>query len=373
MNRDLETINKWAKQWLVTINAIKTIFMLFTTLKRPQPVPPLQLGTVTLRQVFSHKHLGVTLTPNLSWNEHISNIIANANKRLCIMKAFKYRMSRQALVTYYHGFIRPLIEYGNVLYDSCTKELSDKVEALQLEAARCATGAKHYSSHAALYDELGWISLYDRRKMHKLCKLYAVHYGIAPRYLSNIILSYQTIHRYSTRTAADPNLLNYPTANKELYRKSFFISTLQDWNKLPPAIANAPSLPCFKGRINRIYAKPKPLMCNNIPRHSQVVLAQLRIGFSDLNSHLHEKGCVDSPQCPCGYMREDTCHFIWNCPSYATPRQSMMVSINELELTVPVNSKLLLYGNSDLQPAINLSIQKYFSTFILLSKRFLNY
>ena len=60
-------------------------------MKHHQPVPPLQLDRVTLLQVFSHKHLGVTLTPNLSWNEHISNIIAKANKRLCILKAFKYQ------------------------------------------------------------------------------------------------------------------------------------------------------------------------------------------------------------------------------------------------------------------------------------------
>ncbi len=93
MNKDLDCINNWAVQWLVFINATNTIFMLFTT-KRPRPIPPLKLGTLTLHQMFSHKPLGVTLTPNLSWNEHTSNIIAKANKRLFIMKAFKYRISR---------------------------------------------------------------------------------------------------------------------------------------------------------------------------------------------------------------------------------------------------------------------------------------
>ncbi len=104
--------------------------------------PPLKQGTVTLHQVFSHKHLGVTLTPNLSWNEHISNIIAKANQLLFIMRAFKYRISRQALITYYFGFIRPIVEYGDLLFDSCTKALSDMIEEIQLEVARTATGAK---------------------------------------------------------------------------------------------------------------------------------------------------------------------------------------------------------------------------------------
>ncbi len=119
------------------------------------PIPPLILGTVTLHQVFSHKHMRVTLTRNLSWNEHISNIIAKANKRHFIMKAFKYRISRQALITYYFGFVRPIVEYGDLLFNSCTKALSDMIEEIQLEAARTATGAKRRSTHAALYFELG--------------------------------------------------------------------------------------------------------------------------------------------------------------------------------------------------------------------------
>ncbi len=149
MNKDLDCINNRAAQWLVSINATKTIFIIFTT-KRPRPIPPLKLRTVTLHQVFSHKHLGVTLTPNLSWNEHIPNIKAKANKSLFIMKAFRYRISRQAFITYYFGFIRPIVEYGVLLFDSCTKALSDMIEEIQLEATRTATGA----SHAALYLKL---------------------------------------------------------------------------------------------------------------------------------------------------------------------------------------------------------------------------
>ncbi len=84
------------------------------------------------------------------------------------MKAFKYRISRQTLITYYFGFIRPIVGYGGMLFDSCTKALGDMIEEIQLEDARTATGAKRRSSHTALYFELGWISLYDRRKMHKM-------------------------------------------------------------------------------------------------------------------------------------------------------------------------------------------------------------
>jgi hypothetical protein len=246
MNRDLEIVNKWAKQWLVTINAIKTVFMLFSTTRPNLQVSPLRLGTSTLVQVFSHKHLGLTITPNLSWNEHIQSIIAKANKRLFIMKYFKYRLSRETLSICYLSFIRPVVEYGDLLYDSCTQEQSDKIEAIQLEAARTVTGAKRRSSHAALYSELGWSPLSERRQIHKVSKIYTIHNKLAPTYLCNTLESFKIVHIYSTRRAANHNYLDHPVPRKELYRKSFFISAIKEWNKLSSTVTNSPSLPSFK-------------------------------------------------------------------------------------------------------------------------------
>ncbi len=176
------------------------------------------------------------------------------------MKAFKYRISRQALITYYFGFIRPIVEFGDLLFDSCTKALNDMIEEIQLEAARTAAGAKRQSSHAALYFELGWISLYDRRQMHKIFKLYTILNHLTPKYLSDTLQSYQTQHRYSTLTASNPVQLKYPITNKEPYRKSFFISSIQSWNKLYSSITNSPSLSCFKMRLKKNSNTTQPYL-----------------------------------------------------------------------------------------------------------------
>ncbi len=79
-------------------------------------------------------------------------------------------------------------------------------------------------------------------KMFKMFKLYTILNHLTPKYLSDTLQSYQTQHRYITRTAANPVQLNYPTANKEPYRKSYFISSIQSWNKLSSSITNSPSL-----------------------------------------------------------------------------------------------------------------------------------
>lgn len=373
MNKDLCSVNDWAGQWLVSINVPKTVSMFFSTKRKHIKLPPIKLGGTTLLQVFSHKHLGLILAPNLSWNEHISSIIAKANKRLFFMKALKYKISRLALSICYTSFIRPIMEYGDVLFDSCTKELSNAIEAVQLEAARTVSGAKKRSSHEALYMELGWLSLHERRQIHRLTKIYMIHNNLAPKYLTDVIKSYQKPQVYGTRLAQNRNHLGIPKPNKLPYSKSFFIASIKAWNELNPIYTNAPSLQSFKHRLKKSKEILAPYISHEIPRHSQIVIAQLRIGFSDLNAHLHYRGCIESPTCQCGHRREDTRHFIWACPAYEQIRQSMLNIIRDMNLSIPVNFKLLLYGNKNLPVNKNLEIQKHFSAFLIQSKRFLNY
>ena len=66
LNSDLTNISKWTRNWLVTINPNKTEAMIFST-KRDKPVhPALYYEGNEIDIVSSHKHLGVTLSSNLS-------------------------------------------------------------------------------------------------------------------------------------------------------------------------------------------------------------------------------------------------------------------------------------------------------------------
>ncbi len=64
------------------------------------------------------------------------------------------------------GFIVPIVEYGDPLFDSYTKTLRDMLEEIKLENACTATGAKWWFSHDARHHELVGISLYDRQYIY---------------------------------------------------------------------------------------------------------------------------------------------------------------------------------------------------------------
>ena len=53
--------------------------MLFSLMK-PETVPRLLFDDVLIDFVNQHKHLGVTLTNNGKWQNHIENILASASK-----------------------------------------------------------------------------------------------------------------------------------------------------------------------------------------------------------------------------------------------------------------------------------------------------
>jgi len=54
------------------------------------------------------------------------------------------------------------MEYGCKVWNHCGVELTDKLEKLQLEAARIVTGLPAYASRDSLYLETGWEKLIDR-------------------------------------------------------------------------------------------------------------------------------------------------------------------------------------------------------------------
>ena len=86
----------------------------------------------------------------------------------------KYRLSRTNLDKLYLVYIRPLFEYACELWDNCGIGNSQKLEQLQLEAARIVTGLPIFTKTEILYIETGWELLSVRRKRRKLQLFYNI-------------------------------------------------------------------------------------------------------------------------------------------------------------------------------------------------------
>ena len=71
----------------------------------------------------------------------------------------------------YISFIRPLLEYSNVVWDNASTDSKKQLESVHNEAVRIITGATKLCSIAKLHADLGWESLQARRTKQKHCLL----------------------------------------------------------------------------------------------------------------------------------------------------------------------------------------------------------
>jgi hypothetical protein len=67
-------------------------------------------------------------------------IIKKAFSRVNILRKFKCILDRKTLETIYITFIRPLLEYADVVWNTKTQILINKLENVQVEAVGIVTG-----------------------------------------------------------------------------------------------------------------------------------------------------------------------------------------------------------------------------------------
>ena len=126
LNNDLDKVSLWANKWKTSFNPDPS--------KQAQEVlssrkinkvyhPPLLFNNSTVQQISSQKHLGIHLDEELTF-KHINKKINKANKSIGIIRKFNNILLRSSLLTIYRSFIRPHLNYGDVIYDQPENESS---------------------------------------------------------------------------------------------------------------------------------------------------------------------------------------------------------------------------------------------------------
>ena len=226
LNLDLEKIIEWAKTWLVTFNPLKTEALLISRKLIKPYLPPLHMDNQIIDEVDTHKHLGIYLSNDCSWHKHIDYVKEN-----------------------YLTFIRPILEYGDIVWDNCTLYEKQELDKIQNEAARIVTGTTKLISIQTLYGEIKWETLETRRNKHKLVLFYKMFNNISPAYLSSLVPP-------SISSISTPNLCNAENvqaidSRTSQYLNSFLPSVVREWNNLPLQIRSSNSVNSFKGQLNR--------------------------------------------------------------------------------------------------------------------------
>ena len=182
------------------------------------------------------------LYKKLNFEEHLNKVESKVNKSIGIICKLQNVLPRSALLTFYKSFIRPLLDYGDIIYDQVFNELFNvKMESLQYNATLAITEAIARSSTEKIYEKLGLECLKSQCWYRKMSFLYKVLEHESPSYFFNTTPC-------SNRQRQTRNSDNIPSffVKNDYFKNSFSASAITEWNKLDCYISNADSFEDFK-------------------------------------------------------------------------------------------------------------------------------
>ena len=126
--------------------------------------PPLMFNNIPVAQTNSQKHLIMQPDKKLNFEEQLKKVESKVNKTIGIIRKLQHVLPQSALLTIFKSFIRPHLDYGDIIYDKAFNEsFHAKLESLQYNATLAITGAIKGSPTEKIYEELGLESLKLRR------------------------------------------------------------------------------------------------------------------------------------------------------------------------------------------------------------------
>jgi hypothetical protein len=244
--------------------------------------------------------------------------------------------------------IRPILEYGDIIFDNMPFYLSQQLENVQRRAELICTGAYRHTEHAVLLRELGWQSLTNRRYQRRLTSFYSLLNGPTPNHiLPHIPTSVSNSTHHDLRNKSN---LRPPQTRLHSSLNSYFPKTALDWNNIPIPIRASLSKYSFKKAIT-------PTMITNpyAKTHhgkSGAWISRIRMGLSALNAQRFTYNLIESPICLlCNKASETPLHYLWECPAYMLARQIMVSRIvNETgveQVTANNILQLTIFGNTE--------------------------
>lgn len=132
----VDAVECWSKCQLMQLNADKCKELRIDFKRNKHLFQPLTVDSKELPVVNSAKILGVTLANNLKWNDHVSESIKKANKRLYFLVMLKRAgVPLKDIVAFYTTAIRPVLEYCSpVFHHALPKYLCNDIERVQKRA-----------------------------------------------------------------------------------------------------------------------------------------------------------------------------------------------------------------------------------------------
>jgi len=243
LQSNVDKLLDWSQQWQLTFNSKKCKVL---HAGRKNCKHDYYMNGNKLEETTAEKDLGVIVDPDLSFNTHINETIKKAN-RLCGMLVGNIQCKdANIMVPLFKSLVRPVIEYGNPIWNTLLKKHTTPIEDIQRRFTKKIIGLNKLS-----YEERLAItrlpSLEYRRLRGDMIETFKIVHGFYDKVTVCSLFQFNTF----SNTRGHPFKLHKPTISTSKFANFFTNRVINVWNNLPVNIVNAGTVNAFKNSLDR--------------------------------------------------------------------------------------------------------------------------
>ena len=228
LQSDLDSLEEWTRNWQVKFNPEKCEVMRISH-KQDKSKHQYYLSDARLKCVDSYKDLGVIMSRDLSWSNHMNASVNKANKVLGLLKRTVGSKNREIFSILFRSLVRPILEYASPVWSPYLVKDKRAIESIQRRSSRIALGQKRREmSYEERCELLGWSTLERRREYFSLVECYKTVFELNG-------LECRDYFEFCNNNTRSNNLfkIRMKSAKANAFKYSFFTRIIKEWNNLP--------------------------------------------------------------------------------------------------------------------------------------------
>lgn len=243
LQNDLDSMLSWCVKWKINVNLVKTVVMLFS-LAKSFDSPFFMLMDHQIGVVNTFRDLGVTVSGNLSWSNHINQLCSKAYASLHLIRRTISSSSVTLKKQLYFLLVRSKLTYCSQLWRPRLVKDINCLERIQRRSTKYILN-DYFSDYKARLIQLNmlplmyWFEIQDVMFVIKCIKEPPDNFNI---------FDYIKFNESSTRSSAY-NHLKFNFCRTSHSRHFFFNRIVQLWNYLVPVIDLSLSLSTIRRHL----------------------------------------------------------------------------------------------------------------------------
>ena len=136
--QEVQNFDQWCDEHFLSLNVPKTKEIIVDFRKNALAHSPLIIKDQEVEIVDSHKYIGINITSDLSWSEHISGICSKLNQRMYFLRKMKnFYVDNIILQLFYRSVLESIFKFCIICWGGNTKVCDkDKIDRVIKRASK---------------------------------------------------------------------------------------------------------------------------------------------------------------------------------------------------------------------------------------------